>query len=87
MKTPSYIRLPLAPTQVTGDRDTSQHDVSHTLALKKAVDRDKKSVMGLLPYKAGVLTIPNQKRCSLAGIRTRVSRVRAAYPNRLDYEG
>ena len=52
MKTPSYIRLPLAPTQVTGDRDTSQRDVSHTFALKKAGDRDSVSVMGLLPFAA-----------------------------------
>ena len=52
MKTPSYIRLPLAPTQVTGDRDTSQRDISHTFALKKAVDRDSVSVMGLLSFAA-----------------------------------
>jgi hypothetical protein len=52
MKTPSYIRLPLAPTQVTGDRDNSQRDISRTFAIKKAVDRYSVSVMGLLPFAA-----------------------------------
>ena len=36
----------------------------------------------------GLFASPCQfKRCSLAGTRTRVSWVRATYPNQLDYEG
>jgi hypothetical protein len=84
VKTPSYIPSPLAPTQVTGDRDTSQRHVLGAFALKKAENQDIVLVMGLRLVGAGSY---GKKRCSLAGIRTRVSRVRAAYPNQLDYEG
>ena len=46
MKTPSYILSPLAPTQVTGDRDTSQRHLMSAIAIKKAEERDVMLVMG-----------------------------------------
>jgi hypothetical protein len=41
----------------------------------------------LSPAQKGSHIIPREPTDSVAGIRTRVARVRAEYPNHLDYNG